>query len=934
MVRKSIPQAKIPPATFRNRDLMDTKVIHIAGAREHNLKNLTLDIPRDQLVVVCGPSGSGKSTLAFDIVYAEGQRRYVESLSAYARQFLPQMDKPAVDLIEGLTPAISLEQQTVSKNPRSTVATVTEIYDFLRVFYARLGTPCCPDCGVPIAAQTSDQIMDSVLDLPEGTKFMLLAPQVEHKKGTHADLFKKLKSQGFARVRVNGEVLPLDPLPELVKNQKHSIDLVVDRLILKPDLRKRLADSVELGLKAGEGRIVISVMDGQDLFFATDAVCPKCSVSLPKPSPQLFSFNSPQGACPHCSGLGSVEYYEPTLLAPNGGLSLRQGALLPWKGRTLDRFTPDLDALGARHGFTLDTPLQAFAPQARQALFHGDGNWPGVVHFLEQGGTLGPIWRDELARFRQTTDCPSCHGARLRPESLAVRVEGLNIFDFCALPITRALGWLQGLCFSGVNAEISTPLLKEIRHRLEFLVNVGLDYISLARNMSTLSGGEAQRIRLAGQLGSGLVGVTYVLDEPSIGLHPRDNQRLINTLRQLQGRGNTVLVVEHDEPTIRAADHVLELGPGSGFLGGELVFCGSARELVETSPSLTGKYLRGELRIARPPRRRTARQSIALTGVSTNNLRDINAAFPLGILVCITGVSGSGKSSLVMDTLYKHLALSQGLKVDNPGTIRGMQGADLVEKIISIDQSPIGRTPRSNPATYTKIFDEIRAIFAGSKDAKKRGFTVGRFSFNVRGGRCEACQGDGQIRVEMHFLPDVFVTCEVCAGKRYNRETLDILYRGKSIADVLDMTVSEARAFFANHQALERKLGVLEEVGLEYIRLGQPATTLSGGEAQRIKISRELGKRSLPGTLYILDEPTTGLHMHEVGKLIAVLHTLVDKGASVIVIEHNLDVVAAADHVIDLGPGGGENGGLIVAQGTPEELKNNPGSVTGPFLEL
>ena len=913
---------------------MDTKVIHIEGAREHNLRNLTLDIPRDKLVVVCGPSGSGKSTLAFDIVYAEGQRRYVESLSAYARQFLPQMDKPAIDLIEGLTPAISLEQQTISKNPRSTVGTVTEVYDFLRVFYARLGTPCCPECGVPIQAQTGDQIMDRIMGLPEGTKFMLLAPLVDHKKGTHADLFKKLKSQGFVRVRVNGEVLPLDPMPELAKNQKHSIDLVVDRLVLKPDMRKRLADSVELGLTSGEGRIVVSVIGGEDIFFSTDAVCPRCSLSLPKPSPQLFSFNSPQGACPHCSGLGSVEYYEPALLAPNGGLSLRLGAILPWKGRAFDRFAASLGTLGQRHRFTLDTPLRDFTPEARHALFHGDGDWPGVIHFLEQGQSLGHIWRDELARFRQTTDCPECKGARLRPEALAVRVDGLNIFDFCSLPIVRALNWLQGLDFAGVNAEISTPLLKELRHRMEFLANVGLDYICLARNMTTLSGGEAQRIRLAGQLGSGLVGVTYVLDEPSIGLHPRDNQRLINTLRQLQSRGNTVLVVEHDEPTIRSADHVLELGPGSGFLGGDLVFAGTPEQLVNESQSLTGKYLRGDLRIPRPLSRRKSDRAVTLRGVTTNNLRGIDVRFPLDSLVCITGVSGSGKSSLVVDSLYKHLALGQGLKVEAPGTIAGIDGAEALEKIISIDQSPIGRTPRSNPATYTKVFDEIRAIFAGSKDARKRGYNVGRFSFNVRGGRCEACQGDGQIRVEMHFLPDVFVTCEVCGGKRYNRETLDILYRDKSIADVLDMTVRQARQFFANHPALERKLGVLEEVGLEYIRLGQPATTLSGGEAQRIKVSRELGKRSLPGTLYILDEPTTGLHMHEVGKLISVLHALVDKGASVIVIEHNLDVVAASDHVIDLGPGGGENGGLVVAQGSPEELKDNPGSVTGPFLEL
>ena len=912
---------------------MDTKVIHIAGARHHNLKNLTLDIPRDKLVVVCGPSGSGKSTLAFDIVYAEGQRRYVESLSAYARQFLPQMDKPDIDLIEGLTPAISLEQQTLSKNPRSTVATVTEIYDFLRVFYARLGTPCCPECGVPIAAQSSDEIMDSILGLPEGTKFMILAPLVDHKKGTHADLFKKLKTQGFVRARINGEVLPLDPVPELAKNVKHSIDLVVDRLVLKHDMRKRLADSVELGLKSGEGRIIVSVIGGEDIFFSTDAVCPRCSLSLPKPSPQLFSFNSPQGACPHCSGLGAVEYYEPMLLAPNGGLSLRQGAILPWKGRTFDRYANDLKELGRKHRFTVDTPLQEFSAEARHALFHGDNSWPGVIHFLEQGGNLGFIWRDELARYRQTMDCPSCKGARLRPESLAVRVEGLSIFDFCALPVSRALSWLQGLAFSGVNEEISTPLLKELRHRMEFLSNVGLDYISLARNMSTLSGGEAQRIRLAGQLGSGLVGVTYVLDEPSIGLHPRDNQRLINTLRQLQGRGNTVLVVEHDEPTIRAADHVLELGPGSGFLGGELVFCGSPHDLVATSSSLTGKYLRGDLRIARPARRRTSDRAITLRGVTTNNLRGIDARFPLGSLVCITGVSGSGKSSLVMDSLYKHLALMQGLKVDSPGSIGGIEGAQGVEKIISIDQSPIGRTPRSNPATYTGLFTPIRELFAGVPESRSRGYGPGRFSFNVKGGRCEACQGDGLIKVEMHFLPDIYVPCDVCKSKRYNRETLEIKYKGKSIHETLEMTIEEARVFFDAVPALARKLQTLMDVGLSYIKLGQSATTLSGGEAQRVKLSRELSKRDTGKTLYILDEPTTGLHFADIQQLLDVLHRLRDHGNTVVVIEHNLDVIKTADWLVDLGPEGGSKGGQIIAVGTPEEVADMKQSHTGFYLK-
>ncbi|MBG0776919.1 MAG: excinuclease ABC subunit UvrA [Desulfovibrionaceae bacterium] len=928
-------------------------MIRIFGARQHNLKNLTLDIPRDQLVVVCGPSGSGKSTLAFDIVYAEGQRRYVESLSAYARQFLPQMDKPAVDKIEGLSPAISLEQQTATRNPRSTVGTVTEIYDFLRVFYARLGTPYCPVCGKPIQAQTSDQIIDEIMALPQGTRFLLLAPLVEHQKGTQADRFKKLKAQGFVRVRVDGEVVGLDPAPELEKNRKHSVDLVVDRLVIKPDLSKRLADSVELALKYGEGRLIVSVVGGgekagaekarggkdgaqaKDRYLSTESVCPTCRVSLPAPSPQLFSFNSPQGACPTCLGIGSVDYFEPNLLAPNKGLSLEQGAVIPWKNpRVFARYRQQLVNLGGRHGFLVSTPLAEFGPEALHALFEGDAaaDWPGVVNMLEGGMRFGSIWRDELSRFRQTRPCPDCHGARLRPESLAVRVDDLNIFEFCSLSISKALEWLQCQEFSGHKAAIAEPLLKELEHRLGFLVNVGIDYLSLARNMATLSGGEAQRIRLASQLGSGLVGVTYVLDEPSIGLHPKDNERLLGTLRDLQRRGNTVLVVEHDEATIREADHVLELGPGSGALGGELVFAGPVKELVERAPTLTGKYLRRELVIEPPASRRAPKGRLRLSGVRTNNLRDVTCDIPLGALTCVTGVSGSGKSSLVVDTLYKHLALARGIKVDHPGLIGGMEGAEAIERIVSIDQTPIGRTPRSNPATYTKVFDEIRNIFAMTPDARARGYKPGRFSFNVSGGRCEACKGDGQITVEMHFLPDVYVTCDVCKGQRYNRETLDVRYKGMNISEVLGMTVRQARAFFANYPVLERRLGVLEEVGLEYLRLGQPATTLSGGEAQRIKISRELGKRSLPGTMYILDEPTTGLHMHEVGKLIRVLQSLVDRGASVVVIEHNTDVILAADHVIDLGPGGGEAGGRIVSQGTPEEIVADPRSVTGRFL--
>jgi excinuclease ABC subunit A len=915
------------------------RVIRIEGARQHNLKNLTLDIPRDALVVVCGPSGSGKSTLAFDIVYAEGQRRYVESLSAYARQFLPQMDKPQVDKIEGLSPAISLEQQTATRNPRSTVGTVTEVHDFLRVFFARLGRFHCPKCDLPIAAQTPDEIVRQLLALPAGTKLLLLAPLVEHKKGTHKDLLAKLKREGFARVRVNGEVHSLESPPELEKNRKHKLELVVDRLVVGPEIKRRLADSVELALRHGEGSLIAAEVNGPERMHNVRSTCPSCGMSMPRLTPQLFSFNSPQGACASCSGLGSVEYFEPALLAPNTGLSIADGAVLPWRTpRAIARHAEALRRLGRRRGFDLDTPLAAFSAEARQALFHGDADgegraWPGVIALLEAGLEFGPVWRDELSRYRQSRPCPACFGARLRPESLAVRVAGLNIHQLCSLSIRRALDWLASLDFPGQDALIAGPLTKELAHRLGFMLNVGIDYLSLHRNMSTLSGGEAQRIRLASQLGSGLVGVTYVLDEPSIGLHPRDNQRLLDTLKSLKDRGNTVLVVEHDEPTIKSADHVIELGPGSGALGGRIVFEGPVAGLLDAPDSLTGKYLRGELRIESPNGRRAPRGFLSLRGAAANNLKSLDLDVPLGVLVCFTGVSGSGKSSLVVDTIYKHLALARGIKVDQPGPIAGMSGQEAVEKVIAIDQTPIGRTPRSNPATYTKVFDEIRDIFAQSKEARVRGFAPGRFSFNVRGGRCEACQGDGVIRVEMHFLPDVYVTCEACQGKRYNAQTLEVAYRGKNIAEVLDMTVRQAREFFERRPALSRRLSVLEDVGLEYLRLGQPATTLSGGEAQRIKISRELGKRNLPGALYILDEPTTGLHMHEVGKLIRVLRTLVERGASVLVIEHNADVVNAADFVFDLGPGGGEAGGEIVAQGTPEAIREDPKSVTGRFLK-
>jgi excinuclease ABC subunit A len=965
-MKKKAPAACAPAVPSRG-------CIHIVGARQHNLKNLSLDIPREELVVICGPSGSGKSTLAFDIIYAEGQRRYVESLSAYARQFLPQMDKPEVEKIEGLSPAISLEQQTATRNPRSTVGTVTEIHDFLRIFFARLGRMRCPKCGRPIESRSTDEIISEILDKEEGMRCILLAPLVVLQKGTHQDRFKKLRAEGFVRVRVNGEIHTLDNPPLLDKNKKHTLELVVDRLILREGLRSRLADSVELALSRGGGSLILllpSQEGGQpdtEIILSTLSACPLCKISLPPLSPQLFSFNSPQGACPRCLGLGSVEYFEPALIAPNKGLSLNGGGLLPWKKpKLLDRHRPDLKALGGRFGFSLDTPLDAFSSEALTALFQGeeapglprrewesslrrnwlggsvemrknrpgaDGAlWPGLVPLLEKGMQYGDAWRDELSRYRQTMPCPQCRGARLNETAQAVSVEDLSIVDFCRLPIDRALAWVAARRFAGRHALVAEPLLKELTHRLRFMVSVGLEYLSLGRNMATLSGGEAQRIRLASQLGSGLVGVTYVLDEPSIGLHPRDNARLLGTLRDLQQRGKTVLVVEHDEATIRAADTVLELGPGSGERGGELIFQGRVPDLLASSDSLTARYLRGDLAVPRPTSRRRGSGELLLKNVTTNNLRGVDCRIPLGALTCVTGVSGSGKSSLVVDSLYKHLALARGLKVENPGSIGGLIGAESIEYVTAIDQTPIGRTPRSNPATYTKIFDEIRNIFAQTPDARKRGYAPGRFSFNVPGGRCEACNGDGQIRVEMHFLPDVFVQCDVCKGRRYTLETLEVRYKDLNIADVLDLTVHQALLFFENYSALNRRLSILEEVGLEYLRLGQPATTLSGGEAQRIKISRELGKRSLPGALYVLDEPTTGLHMHEVGRLIAVLRRLVERGATVVVIEHNPDMILCADHVLDLGPGGGENGGLITASGTPEEILQNPASVTGAFL--
>ncbi|MBQ7586232.1 MAG: excinuclease ABC subunit UvrA [Desulfovibrionaceae bacterium] len=964
--------------------------IHIENARQHNLHNISLDIPRNELVVICGPSGSGKSTLAFDLIYAEGQRRYMESLSAYARQFLPQMDKPDVDKIEGLSPSISLEQQGASHNPRSTVGTVTEIYDFLRVLFARLGDYYCPKCGQLISSQTIDEILNEILTLPLGQKCILLAPLVEQQKGTQQELLKKLKAEGFARIRVDGVITTFEELAPLDKNKKHSLELVIDRLVIKEGLRSRLADSVELGLRYGEGQILLQLLkpdsDPSMVRYSTLQSCPTCHLSLPKPTPQFFSFNAPLGACPRCIGLGTVDYFEPLLIAPNRGLSLKQKALLPWsREEVFERYRSPLKALGERLGFDLDTPLENFSKEAFQGLFYGEdeqgkpksssqglrrnwlgGNvalgakgdyqsshfteaqneqeklkvtnkcWPGVIPLLEKGMQYGDAWREELGRYRQSQPCPDCQGARLRPETLALKVDDLNIAQFCNLSIQRELDWLSKRNFTGRKAQIFTPLLKELRSRLSFLVEVGLDYLTLSRPMMTLSGGEAQRIRLASQLGSGLVGVTYVLDEPSIGLHPSDNARLLGTLQQLKNRGNSVLVVEHDAATICAADQVIEMGPGSGEQGGQIIYQGTVKELLEQGQTLTARHLCGLEKIPLPEKRRTPQGWLVLKKVTTNNLAGMDCRFPLNVLTCVTGVSGSGKSSLVVETLYKHVALSLGLRVEQVGTIAGLsyEGASPLERLIAIDQSPIGRTPRSNPATYTKIFDEIRQIFAQTKEARAHGFSASRFSFNLKGGRCEACRGEGQICVEMHFLPDIYVKCDVCGGSRYNHETLEVRYKGLNIAEVLELTVTQARQFFENYPNLERKLKILEEVGLGYVRLGQAATTLSGGEAQRIKISRELGKHSLPHNLYILDEPTTGLHMQEVGMLIKVLHALVEKGSTVVVIEHNTDLILSCDYVIDMGPGGGERGGQIVAEGTPEAIIANSASLTGKCLTL
>jgi len=913
--------------------------IIIRGAREHNLKNIDLEIPRDQLVVITGLSGSGKSSLAFDTIYAEGQRRYVESLSAYARQFLEQMEKPDVDSIEGLSPAISIEQKTTSKNPRSTVGTVTEIYDYLRVLFARIGVPHCPSCGQVISAQTVQQMVDRVLTLPMGTKLMVLAPVVRGRKGEYRKLFFDLRHQGYARVRVNGQQRELTEEIELDKNKKHTIEVIVDRLIVRETLGTRLADSLETALRLADGIVQVETLEGQGFVFSERLACAKCGISFPEVSPRMFSFNSPYGACPECGGIGTRYELDPELLVPDPRKSLKQGALAPWAGRESVYFKQTLQVLAKRHRLSLDPPWEKLSRKTRDLVLHGEpaGGFEGVLKVLDRRykETLSEETRLEIERFMSLRDCPACKGSRLRPETLGVKIAGRSIADVVRLTIKGAAVFFEGLRLSEREATIARRVLKEIRERLGFMTNVGLDYLTLDRAAATLAGGEGQRIRLATQIGSSLVGVLYILDEPSIGLHQRDNRRLLETLKRLRDLGNTVLVVEHDEETIRSADYVIDLGPGAGELGGHVVAVGTPDEIMANAASLTGKYLARQLRIPIPDlRRKPNGKFLTIHGPREHNLKGMSVRIPLGTFTCITGVSGSGKSTLVNDILYRALAQMLHRAQEKPGAHDRIEGAQHVDKVIEIDQSPIGRTPRSNPATYTGVFTFIRTLFARTQDARMRGYRPGRFSFNVKGGRCEACQGDGLMKIEMHFLPDVYVTCEVCKAKRYNRETLDIRYKGKNIAEVLDMTVHEALVFFEPVPVIRAKLQTLHDVGLDYIRLGQSATTLSGGEAQRVKLATELSRRATGRTLYILDEPTTGLHFADIQRLLDVLNRLVDQGNTVVIIEHNMDVVKMADWIIDLGPEGGDEGGRVIATGTPEEVGRQAAkSYTGRFLK-
>ena len=931
--------------------------IRIKGACEHNLKNIDLEIPRDKLVVITGLSGSGKSSLAFDTIYAEGQRRYMESLSSYARQFLGLMEKPDVESIEGLSPAISIDQKTTSRNPRSTVGTVTEIYDYFRLMFARIGVPHCPECGREIAQQTVDQMVDAVMALEQGTRIQVLAPVVRGRKGEYTKLIQDVRKKGYVRVRIDGEVMEINDDIRLDKNRKHTIEIVVDRLIIREDIQKRLTDSIESALNLAGGLLVIDVIGKEEMLFSQNYACPDCGISIPELTPRMFSFNNPYGACPECSGLGVLFKMDPDLIIPDKTKSLAEGAVAcaGFNFSSEDAYgRMYLDAMARHYGFSVDTPVKDLPEDILDKILYGTrgekirveyhkdygsgtfmSSFEGIVNSLERRyrETKSNGMKEYYESFMSQTPCPVCQGKRLKKESLAVTVGGKNIHEICLMSVRECMAFFENLELKPRDAAIAAQVLKEIRARLKFLMDVGLDYLTLSRAAGTLSGGEAQRIRLATQIGSGLMGVLYILDEPSIGLHQRDNERLLATLKRLRDLGNTLLVVEHDEDTMYAADYIIDMGPGAGEQGGRVVAQGTVEDIKKNPNSITGKYLSGAIRIEVPEKRREYNgKVIRILGARENNLKDIDVDIPLGVFTCVTGVSGSGKSTLVNEILYKKLANKLNHAKTKAGQHRDMLGLEHLDKVINIDQSPIGRTPRSNPATYTGAFDLIRSLFAETTDAKMRGYSAGRFSFNVRGGRCEACAGDGIIKIEMHFLPDVYVPCEVCKGKRYNRETLDVKYKGKNIADVLDMTVDEALKFFENIPRIQKKLQTLHEVGLGYIRLGQPATTLSGGEAQRVKLATELSRKATGRTMYILDEPTTGLHMADVHKLIEVLHRLVDAGNTVVVIEHNLDVIKTADHIIDLGPEGGDRGGQIVACGRPEEVARVKESYTGQFL--
>ena len=931
--------------------------IRIRGANENNLKNLSVDIPRDKFVVLTGLSGSGKSSLAFDTIYAEGQRRYMESLSSYARQFLGQMEKPDVESIEGLPPAISIDQKSTNRNPRSTVGTVTEIYDYFRLLYARVGIPHCPKCGKVIAKQTVDQMVDQIMELPERTKIQLLAPVVRGRKGTHAKLLDQARRSGYVRAEIDGNVYELSEEITLDKNIKHNIAIIVDRLIVKPGIEKRLTDSLETVLNLADGLAVVDTMDGNYMNFSQSFSCPDCGISIDEIEPRSFSFNNPFGACPQCLGLGYKMEFDPDLMIPDKSLSIAQGAItvMGWQSCTdKSSFTNAiLNALCREYGFDLDTPFQDYPKKIQDILLYGTGGhsvkvyykgqrgegvydvaFPGLIRNVEQRykETGSESMKQEYESFMQITPCTACKGQRLKKESLAVTVADKNIYEVTNMSIDKLKMFLQKMELSPQQQLIGKQILKEIRARVGFLADVGLEYLSLARATGTLSGGEAQRIRLATQIGSGLVGVAYILDEPSIGLHQRDNDKLLGALMHLRDLGNSLIVVEHDEDTMRAADCIVDIGPGAGEHGGQLVGMGTAEELMKNPDSITGAYLSGRLKIPVPEVRKEPTGFLTIKGAAENNLKHIDVDIPLGIMTCITGVSGSGKSSLINEILYKHLAKELNRARVIPGKHDAILGIDQLDKVIAIDQSPIGRTPRSNPATYTGVFDQIRDLFAATADAKAKGYKKGRFSFNVKGGRCEACSGDGIIKIEMHFLPDVYVPCEVCKGKRYNRETLEVKYKDKSIYDVLNMTVEEAMTFFENVPSIRRKIETLYDVGLSYIRLGQPSTTLSGGEAQRIKLATELSRRSTGKTIYILDEPTTGLHFADVQKLVEILRRLSDGGNTVVVIEHNLDVIKTADYIIDIGPEGGDGGGTVVAKGTPEEIAKNPASHTGRYV--